>query len=93
MPTNWRLLAACSDKQHIFYRSDTHHLRNKKTVNPYTTQAKAICATCIVRAPCLRYALSNGIQWLVWGGLTWDERKALLRSQPDVDTSQDAMFG
>jgi len=37
--------------------------------------AKAICAGCPVRRKCLAYALSEGIGWGVWGGLTADERE------------------
>jgi WhiB family redox-sensing transcriptional regulator len=40
-------------------------------------EAKRICGGCIVRGECLEYALSNNIEYGVWGGLTRNERKAL----------------
>jgi WhiB family redox-sensing transcriptional regulator len=44
-------------------------------------KAKAVCARCPVRDACLAYALDTG-QWFgIWGGLTEDERRAMLRRQ------------
>lgn len=40
-------------------------------------QAKAICETCQVIKPCLRYAIANGEQLGVWGGLSASERRSL----------------
>ena len=37
-------------------------------------EAKQICRTCPVRAPCLRWALDSGDAG-VWGGTTEDERR------------------
>lgn len=47
-------------------------------------QAKAICAQCPVRHPCLEYALSIETRSLahgVYGGLAPEERKAILRAR------------
>lgn len=44
-------------------------------------RAKAVCARCAVRDACLAYALDTA-QWFgIWGGLTEDERRALLRQR------------
>lgn len=42
-------------------------------------QAKTVCQTCPVQAPCLDYALTRKEEG-VWGGLTSTERRALLRN-------------
>lgn len=42
--------------------------------------AKAVCATCPVRAECLDYALSNGEYYGIWGGKSEKERKSLRRA-------------
>ena len=42
------------------------------------SRAKAICATCAVRKPCLEYALRIREPHGIWGGLNELERKALL---------------
>ena len=46
-------------------------MRRRKT-------AKAMCARCEVTAPYLKFALDNGEEFGVWGGLTARERLALL---------------
>ncbi|HEX2064919.1 MAG TPA: WhiB family transcriptional regulator [Acidimicrobiales bacterium] len=43
--------------------------------------AKAICARCMVREPCLQHALSHREPEGVWGGTTGKERRRLLRRQ------------
>ena len=44
-----------------------------------TKIAKKICGECRVVDQCLQYALENRIEYGVWGGLTIQERKSLLR--------------
>ena len=43
--------------------------------------AKAICNSCIHRQSCLDYALAHKIDDGIWGGLTRNERRRILRSQ------------
>jgi WhiB family redox-sensing transcriptional regulator len=54
-----------------------------------TREAKAVCCRCDVRTQCLAYALEHSAPedvgwWGVWGGLSAQERRALLlkRGQP-----------
>lgn len=46
--------------------------------------AKVVCRGCPVIAECLADALDNRTPFGVWGGMTERERRALLRSRPDV---------
>lgn len=41
--------------------------------------ARAICATCPVKTPCLEYALRNHIAHGVWGGASERERRRIAR--------------
>ncbi|MDQ3963545.1 MAG: WhiB family transcriptional regulator [Actinomycetota bacterium] len=41
-------------------------------------QAKEVCDACLVRAPCLEFALAAGERFGVWGGLTPPERRSLI---------------
>jgi WhiB family redox-sensing transcriptional regulator len=43
------------------------------------TEAKAVCSGCPVRDECLAFALDTGQDFGIWGGLTEDERRAMLR--------------
>ena len=43
--------------------------------------AKETCAQCAYTEPCLEYALANNEQFGVWGGLSFHERKALVRER------------
>ena len=45
-------------------------------------RAKAICAACPVTQSCLRWALAAREPYGVWGGLSVEEREALLARQP-----------
>lgn len=47
-------------------------------------RAKAVCMGCVVRTECLADALDNRTPFGVWGGMTERERRALLRTRPDV---------
>ena len=42
-------------------------------------EAKTVCRRCPVAAPCLTWALENGIEHGIWGGHTEEERRALRR--------------
>lgn len=46
--------------------------------------AKVVCRGCPVVAECLADALDNRTPFGVWGGMTERERRALLRTRPDV---------
>ncbi len=47
-------------------------------------QAKVVCQRCPVIAECLAEALDHRTEFGVWGGMTERERRALLRSNPQV---------
>ena len=39
-------------------------------------KARAVCASCPVRAECLDYALEHNVRYGIWGGLNEHERRA-----------------
>ncbi|HUQ38827.1 MAG TPA: WhiB family transcriptional regulator [Acidimicrobiales bacterium] len=43
--------------------------------------ARAICATCPVKAPCLEFALANRVDHGVWGGCSERERRRIARQR------------
>lgn len=47
-------------------------------------EAKAVCASCLVRDECLQYALDNGIHFGIWGGTSERERKSRRRARGNV---------
>ena len=51
---------------------------------PGVAAAKAVCGACPVRAECLAFALEFGdvVPGAVYGGLTGEERDALVRRSP-----------
>nr|WP_269466367.1 WhiB family transcriptional regulator [Tessaracoccus flavus] len=55
-------------------------------------RARSVCAGCPVRSECLAEALDNRIEWGVWGGMTERERRALLRSRPDITSWHDVLI-
>jgi len=44
-------------------------------------EAKAICATCVVREACLEHAITAREKIGVWGGYTARERRRLVRQR------------
>lgn len=43
--------------------------------------AKAVCARCPVKGECLEYALSNRIEFGIWGGTADQDRRKILRAR------------
>jgi WhiB family redox-sensing transcriptional regulator len=75
----WRDEAACrnADPELFFPEGDTGYARAQ------VKTAKLICRGCRVSATCLNWALANGQEAGIWGGLTEDERRRLdRRSRP-----------
>lgn len=50
-----------------------------------TTEAKAVCSSCLVRAECLDYALATHQRFGVWGGVSDRSRRALLGLADDSE--------
>ncbi len=70
MNLTWRQHGACRGTDpDIFY----------PVTDEEAEEAKAICATCPVREPCLEYALEQRIDHGVWGGASERERRRILK--------------
>ncbi len=54
--------------------------------------ATAICRHCPVQRECLADALDHRVEFGVWGGLTERERRALLRTRPDVTSWREQLL-
>lgn len=73
-PDAWQQQAACRGPQaSVFFpppqfERKIHRLERER-------QAKAICATCLVRSACLDYAVTIGEPHGIWGGLNETERR------------------
>ncbi len=69
-PMPWEERAACGKYDpEIFFGTTSSDER----------RAKAICGTCQVRGECLASALTDRVDFGVWGGLNERERRSLLR--------------
>lgn len=78
--TDWRLRGACGkDPDRLFVQGAAQRA------------AKQVCRPCPVRSRCLAEALDRRIEFGVWGGMTERERRALLRSRPDVRSWHDVL--
>ena len=72
----WQAKAACRGP-HASVFFPPSHLERKDDREERETRAKAICATCPVRRPCLDYALAIREPHGIWGGLSEAERRPL----------------
>lgn len=77
---SWQQKAACRGPQAAaFFPPPLGEPRQEKSRRE--AQAKAICATCSVRRPCLDYALTIGERHGVWGGLSVNERRSMATAE------------
>lgn len=101
MPTEaWRDRAACRGQDKVFLAgrggTDRSNPNLSKFDHTVVERSKAICHFCPVRLDCLDWALSERIQYYVYGGLSWPERKSILsrKSSPIlVDSNEAVMLG
>ena len=74
---SWRESAACR-----FLETDLFFPIGKTGLAVAEIQrAKAVCASCPVRQPCLAFALDTHQGYGIWGGYDEDERRVLLRQR------------
>lgn len=72
MNSSWRQRGACRGLDpDVFY----------PPTDEEADAAKAVCAECPVREPCLEFALSTREAEGVWGGTTARERRRILRQR------------
>lgn len=72
---DWRQSAACRDEDpELFFP-----VSDMGPGAQQTARAKAVCARCPVREQCLDYAVENGLDHGIFGGLTERERRDLMR--------------
>lgn len=77
LPEAWEEFSACADIPggvDIFFPEKGDNFIETETI------AKSICAGCIVRTECGNFALRHRIKYGVWGGLSWDDRETILKS-------------
>ncbi|MBA2281944.1 MAG: WhiB family transcriptional regulator [Acidimicrobiia bacterium] len=73
----WQQKAACRGPQAAVFYPPTNFERKDEKLDR-ERRAKAICATCAVRQPCLDYALRIKESHGIWGGTNENERKRVL---------------
>lgn len=77
---SWQLKAACRGPQAaVFFPPPQFERKEEKLTRE--SRAKAICADCSVREPCLEYAVAIREPHGIWGGLNENERRQLLASE------------
>jgi WhiB family redox-sensing transcriptional regulator len=76
----WQLDAACRGADAALFFAPNYFERREEK-DGREAKAKAICAACAVREPCLRYALAIREPHGVWGGLNEFERRQVLRGR------------
>jgi WhiB family redox-sensing transcriptional regulator len=51
----------------------------EEAYNTVAPKAVAVCKVCPVREDCLEFAVENHIQYGIWGGMNYPQRKRYLR--------------
>jgi WhiB family redox-sensing transcriptional regulator len=73
----WQVKAACRGPQAAVFFPPSHFERKDEKAER-EHRAKAICATCPSRRPCLDFAIKIREPHGIWGGLNETERKQLI---------------
>ena len=61
-----------------WFPDEDDHMKNGKTSYVHV---KKMCAVCPVKNLCLEYALTNNERYGLWGGMSPEDRKNLVRTQ------------
>ena len=73
--------AACAGRTDLFFDYVRKKGRTEQArVLAVETEAKQICAACPILHDCRRHAITNAEPDGIWGGLTADERRPLMRA-------------
>jgi len=73
---SWKEQAACKGKTALFFPHETNKPGQTREVAQQVAAAKALCATCPARLPCLDYAMAiPGELHGIFGGMTQRERR------------------
>ncbi len=76
----WQIKASCRGPHaEVFFPPAQFERKDEKEERE--VRAKAICATCPVRRPCLDYSIQIREPHGIWGGLNEAERKQLISHQ------------
>lgn len=74
-PTGWQDRAACTERTDLTWFPDAQGTSKSQMA------AIEVCRTCPVELDCLRYAVANGENYGIWGGMTTDQRTNLRRDR------------
>jgi WhiB family redox-sensing transcriptional regulator len=69
----WMDEAACRNMKDVNFFPE-------EAFNSEAPKAVAVCRRCPVREDCLEFAVENHIQYGIWGGLSYPQRKRYLRN-------------
>jgi len=83
----WDARAACRDVDGELFFAETKTDADKGV----TDDAKTVCQRCEVRGHCLQYALVTRQEFGIWGGMTSDERRGLMRFYARQDAAARAV--
>jgi WhiB family transcriptional regulator, redox-sensing transcriptional regulator len=76
-PLSWVERAACRTADPELFFPLSGHGPGAQQIE----QARAVCARCAIRAACLDWSVTNAVVYGVWGGLSEDERRSLVRQR------------
>lgn len=83
LSTEWQEHGACRETDAaVFFPPPTFERKADREARE--EKAKAVCAACPVRVPCLEWALSVEEPFGVWGGHSEAERRQILFGERDA---------
>jgi WhiB family redox-sensing transcriptional regulator len=71
----WMSMGACRSADPDLFFPVSASAGNRAQV----AEARAVCASCLVRHQCLRFSIQTGQLYGIWGGMTEEERYPAIR--------------
>lgn len=78
--TTWRVGALCRGDDAAYFFAPAH-MERKEERTLRENSARALCARCPVKEPCLEYALGSAEPHGIWGGLNELQRSRMIRKR------------
>lgn len=85
--TPWVFMAACRDADPALFFPPKEKTQTGRAVPEAYIKGREYCNHCSCKKACLEFALEQHIEYGLWGGLTWPERRRIIKARTKTYTT------